>query len=175
MSKIILGVSGFALLALVGCGGMELPPVDRTPITTVEVINTTSYPELPNLPMPPEVRLLPFKTDFPRKRDETTIKNISSCINVPEEQQDDRFWERCGENPIDTKSNIFIGFDQANWNNLQSNLNTLRENNFVLRGIITQANKQRENWRNLAEQERVRSDAARKDAARRNVENTEQE
>lgn len=170
MSKKNLALGGIALF-LMGCAGTELPPVDRTPITTVEVVNTTAYPEFPNLPVPPEVRLLPFQTDFPRKRDETTIKNISSCINVPEDQQDDRFWERCGENPIDTNSNIFIGFDQQNWNNVQSNFNTLRENNFVLRGIIEQANKQREEWRRLAAQERARSDAARADAERRNAQN----
>lgn len=170
MIKSILVVGSLSLLVM-GCASNDLPPVDRTPITTVEVINTTSYPELPNLPIPPELRLLPFQTDFPRRRDETTIKNISSCINVPEEQQDDRFWERCGENPIDTRSNIFIGFDQQNWNNVQSNFNTLRENNFVLRGIIEQANNQRAEWRRLAEQERARSDAARADAERRNAQN----
>lgn len=144
------------LLLLAGCASTPAP-VDRVPQTTVTVVNTTAYPEFPDLPIPPNVRLLPFKVDFPRKSGELVVKNITNCVNVPAEERNERFWARCGENPIDTNSNIFIGFDQPNWNNVNSNFEILKENNSVLRRLLTQANTQRSNWRNLAAQERSKS------------------
>ena len=150
--------SMIALGLLAGCASTP-EPVDRTPKTTVRVINTTAYPEFPNLPVPPQVRLLPFEVDFPRDVNELTVKNITSCVNVPETERDDRFWARCGENPIQSNSNIFIGLTQDNWNNVNSNFEILRENNAVLRGLLGQANRQRSEWRRLAAEERARSAA----------------
>lgn len=153
-------VAVISILALGACASTP-DPVDRTPITTVRVVNTTAYPEFPNLPTPPEVRLLPFEVDFPRDLTQLTVRNVTNCVNVPEEQRDDRFWARCGENPIKTNSNVFIGLDQQNWSNLNSNLNLLKENNNVLRGLIDQANRQRAEWRRRADQERARAQTER--------------
>lgn len=151
--KILIAIS----LILLGACASAPDPVDRTPKTTVRVINNTAYPEFPNLPIPPDVRLLPFEVDFPRNQNQLVVKNITTCVNVPVENQDDRFWARCGENPIDTNSNIFIGLTQDNWNNINSNFEILKENNSVLRGLLNQANKQRAEWRRLAAQERART------------------
>jgi len=140
------------VLSLAACA--QTPEPSRMPQTSVTVVNTTAYPEFPDLPIPPDVKLLPFKVDFPRKSGELVVKNITACVNVSEEAQDVRFWARCGENPIDSNSNIFIGFDQPNWNNLNSNFEILKENNSILRGLLRQANKQRSGWRKLATEER---------------------
>lgn len=157
LSVIILGL---LLLLLAGCAS-DPEPVNRIPQTTVTVVNTTAYPEFPDITIPPDVKLLPFQVDFPRKMNELTIKNVTNCVNIPEEERDERFWARCGENPIDTNSNIFIGFDQPNWNNVNSNFEILKENNAVLRRLLEQGNIQRQNWRRLAKEERNRSAAER--------------
>lgn len=151
--------SVFVILALLGLGACAASPepVNRIPQTTVTVVNTTAYPEFPDIPIPPNVRLLPFQVDFPRRMDELVVKNVTNCVNVSEEARDDRFWARCGENPVDTSSNIFIGFDQTNWNNVNSNFEILKENNAILRNLLSQGNKQRQEWRRLAQQERDRA------------------
>lgn len=156
--KIIITL--LAIISLAACANIP-PEVNRIPQTTVTVVNTTAYPEFPDLPIPPDVKLLPFNVDFPRKSGELVVKNITTCVNVAEEARDDRFWARCGENPIDTNSNIFIGFDQPNWNNVNSNFEILKENNAVLRGLLRQANKQRADWRRLAVEERDKAAAKR--------------
>lgn len=148
------------LLLGAGCATTP-PPQPLKPETTVEVITTVVYPEFPDLPLPPKVRLTPFEVDMPRVMTELTVKNITDCVRVPESERDEAFWGRCGENPIDVNSNIFIGFDQENWNRLNINLKRLQENDHVLRKLLEQSNEQRREWRRLAEQERARVDSER--------------
>lgn len=152
--KIVLVVSLLALFTA-ACGQSTGTGQFR-PTTNVQVITQTAYPEFPNIPVPPPVRLVPFQADMPRDLSQTVIRNVTDCRNVPEEQQDDRFWARCGEHPIIPNSNIYIGFSQGNWNNIQTNLIKLQENDFVLRGLLEEANKQREEWRRQAQEERER-------------------
>lgn len=143
------------VMSLAAC---QTPPEDNTfePKTTVRVVTETAYPEFPDISLPPPVRLMPFEVDYPRDPDEFVVKNITSCVDVPEEQRDDAFWARCGENPILPNSNIFLGFDQQNWNNVQENFQRLKENNIVLRQLLETANRQRQLWRQQAQRERER-------------------
>jgi hypothetical protein len=151
-----------ALLLVTGCATAPAPQPLK-PETTVEVITTVVYPEFPDIPLPPKVRLTKFEADMPRVMNELTVKNITECVRVPEAERDERFWARCGENPIDVNSNIFIGFDQENWNRLNINLKRLQENDHVLRRLLEQANAQRSEWRRLAEEERTRVDSKREE------------
>jgi len=106
--------------------------------------------------VPPPVRLVPFQADMPRDLTQLTVKNVTNCVSIPEEERDERFWARCGEHPIVPNSNIYIGFSQQNWNNIQTNLITLQENDFVLRGLLEEANRLREEFRQKAQEERDR-------------------
>ncbi|KKL76562.1 hypothetical protein LCGC14_2043620, partial [marine sediment metagenome] len=78
------------------------------------------------------------------------------CKRVPEADRDNAFWNKCGEHPIVTKSNIFIGFDQTNWNIIIENFAKLREQLFKYQKRIEEVNRQREAWREKAEAERQR-------------------
>lgn len=152
---LLISFSILASLLLSGCAGTRGPETFE-PKTTVRIVTETAYPEFPNISLPPPVRLLPFEVDYPRNPNELVVKNITSCVDVPEEERDDAFWARCGENPILVDSNIFIGLDQQNWNNVQENFQKLKENNIVLRQLLETANRQRELWRQQAQRERER-------------------
>lgn len=51
------------------------------------------------------------------------VKNLSTCENV--RPQDAAFWKRCGEQPIDPDSNLFIGLDINNYKILVANLQAM--------------------------------------------------
>lgn len=156
MTKILIIAS---LLFLTACGANTQQRDFEIP-RTVETITSVAYPVFPDISIPPQPNLIPWEYDFPRDPDaDPVIKNVSSCIDVPEENQDEAFWARCGEQPIQTDSNIFIGMDQDNWNILNRNLEVLKENNFQLRERLDIANEQRQRWREMdeAERERIRS------------------
>lgn len=142
-------------LFLVGCASIEQPKPFQ-PVSKVEVVTSTVYPEFPPLQTPNELKLLPVKMDMPRDLSTLVIKDNEDCKNVPEEERDQLFWKKCGENPIIQNSNVYIGFDLRNYNNLLINLNRLKERILVLTGIIEQANEQRLNWIEKAKAERER-------------------
>ena len=120
------------------------------------MITTVTYPEFPDVVPVDPVRLLPWEHDVPRDMSNLKVKNLSTCIKVPVEKQTRSFWARCGENPILPNSNIFVGFDQSNWNNIVENFERLRENLYQYKQRIIAINKQREEWRRKAEEERKR-------------------
>ncbi len=148
---IVLVLASFVLAA---CGGAFNGSFD--PKTSIRLITITTYPEFPDIEPVSPVNLLPWKHDVPRDMDRLVIKNLTNCKNVPEENQNNSFWRRCGENPVLTNSNIFVGFDQPNWNLIQENFNKLREQNFQYRERIKAVNKQRQEWRKKTEEERQR-------------------
>jgi hypothetical protein len=147
-----------AALLLQACGANGL--VQREPVTTVRVVNTTSYPELPDIPMPMEPALIAWQYDVPRDMSRLEAKNSRECQSVPENARDDAFWTRCGLHPVVTNSNVLYGFDQDNWNIMLANFAKLREYVFQLRTRIDIANESRREWRRKAEEERLRAASA---------------
>ena len=144
-----------ALFLLGGCAADD----GFNPKSTVRVVNSMSYPEFPNVQPVFPVNLIPWQADVPRDMTKTVVKNLTSCKKVPEEDRDDAFWNRCGEHPIVTNSNIFIGFDQTNWNIIIENFAKLREQLFKYQKRVEEVNRQREAWRVKAEAERQRMTA----------------
>lgn len=151
--NIILTIA--ASIILIGCGSVGLNDTFK-PKTSVRFITTTTYPEFPNIQPVSPVNLIPWIHEAPRNTEKVVVKNISTCIKVAEEDRDRAFWNRCGENPILLNSNIFVGFDQQNWNIILENFAKLRETLYQYKQRIIAINKQREDWRRQAEEERQR-------------------
>ncbi len=148
------------LLAALLSGCAVNKPANPEPVTTVRVIQTTSYPELADIPMPVEPVLLPWEYEVPRDMSRKEPKNTAECARVPDKERDDAFWLRCGENPVVRDSNVLFGFDQRNWNIMLTNFSKLREYIFQLRARIDLANESRREWRQRAQEERKRVEAA---------------
>ncbi len=135
-------------------------PAPPEPVTTVRVVQVTSYPELPDIPLPPEPVLLPWEYEVPRDMSRKEPKNTPECERVPEKDRDEAYLQRCGEHPVIRDSNVLFGFDQRNWNILLTNFSKLREYIFQLRARIDLANESRRDWRQRANEERKRAEAA---------------
>jgi hypothetical protein len=58
------------------------------------------------------------------------------------------------------ESNVLFGFDQPNWNIMLSNFSKLREYIFQLKARVELANQSRREWRQRADEERRKADAA---------------
>ncbi len=142
-------------LLLSGCANPNNPK-EFSPVSKVEVVTSTVYPEFPPLTIPNELKLLTVKMDMPRDLSTLVIKDTEECNSVLKEDRDEIFWKKCGENPIIENSNIYIGFDLRNYNNFLINLNRLKERILVLTGIIEQANNQRLSWIEKARLEKER-------------------
>ncbi len=145
-------------MALMGCNSMRLSVPE--PVSTVRVIQTTTYPELPDIQLPAEPVLLPWEYEVPRDLSRIVAKSTPDCEKVPDKERDDAYWARCGERPVIRDSNVLFGFDQRNWNIMLSNFSKLREYIFQLRARIDLANDSRHEWRQRAEAERRRAETA---------------
>lgn len=150
--------AGVLALLLSGCALNK--PVNPEPVTTVRVVQVTAYPELPDIPLPVEPVLLPWEYEVPRDMSRKEPRPTPDCERVPDKERDDAFWQRCGENPVVRDSNVLFGFDQRNWNILLANFSKLREYIFQLRARIDLANESRREWRQRAQEERRRAEAA---------------
>ncbi len=151
---------GMLLLALLlgSCASARLTAPE--PVTTVRVVQTTTYPELPDIQMPIEPVLLPWEYEVPRDMSRLEPKSTAECERVPDKERDDAYWARCGERPVIRDSNVLFGFDQRNWNIMLSNFAKLREYIFQLRARVDLANESRREWRQRAQEERRRAEAA---------------
>lgn len=175
MNKVIISAVS-VLFLLTAC---ETETARRfEPQTTVRVISTMTYPEFPNVEPLPPLAILPWRHDMPRDTNIVSVKNITECRKVetyspenkphvvlPVEDQSIGWWKRCGENPIFPDSNIFIGFSQTDWNIILENFAKLRERNWQYKQRIIEVNRQREVWREKAEQERLRLESRQNDDA----------
>lgn len=160
--------------------------VDRefTPKSTVRVVSSMSYPQFPNIEPLPDVAVLPFVADLPRDTTIVSVKNITACrretikdpvtgkdksvklemispedkphVVLPAKEQSVSWWKKCGENPIAPNSNIFIGFSQIEWNIVLENFAKLRERIWQYKQRMIEVNRQRQEWRDKAEAERLR-------------------
>ena len=148
-TKVLIALA--ALFLLSACESTRFDPK-----STVRVVTSMSYPEIPNIEPLLPVNLIPWLADIPRDMTKTVAKNITSCRKISEEDRDDAYWNRCGEHPITSNSNIFIGFDLTNWNIIIENFAKLREQIFKYQKRMEEVNRQRESWREKAEAERLR-------------------
>lgn len=89
------------------------------PTSTVRLEATTSYPNLPDIPKPPPLDLQEFKYDMPRDK--------SGAI-IPD-------------------SNVFIGFDQSNWQIFLENQKRIEARDRMWETRIDEENKLRAEWR----------------------------
>lgn len=160
MKKILL-VS--CILLLGGCS--MFGKRDKVEVSNpIEVITTSSYPDLPDMSHPPKLNLMTPKWDYPRDMEAPmTIKNLTTCKNVPEEKQDDDFWAECGEYPIIPNSNIYRGYSYPEWL-------LFRENEAAIRGKlkeyevrIDEINRQRREWREKNAEERKKVENAKQE------------
>jgi len=139
------------VLPLAACNGTRLTEPEVK--TRVEVVNTTGYPELPDIQMPLEPALIPWEYDVPRDLSKVEPKN-EECRKTPETARDEAWDRKCGVNPVIRDSNVLYGFDQHNWNIMLSNFAKLREYIVQLKARIDAANESRQEWRAKAEKER---------------------
>jgi len=166
MTKTKVLVAFAALFLLSACESTGFNPK-----STVRVVTSMSYPEFPNVEPLLPVNIIPWQADVPRDMTKTVAKNLTSCRKVPEEDRDDAYWNKCGEHPIVSNSNIFIGFDQTNWNIIIENFAKLREQLFKYQKRVDEVNRQREAWRVKAEAERLRLSEENSDAPIKGVVN----
>lgn len=115
-----LAAVAISLSFLTACGS--------TPIgSTVRVVNSSSYPSLPDIPPLPELDLMPFEYDMPRDANGKVISN----------------------------SNIFLGFDLKNWQIMLNNFKILEGREQMWRTRVEEVNRQRAEWRKLNEQSAI--------------------
>jgi hypothetical protein len=153
--------AGLALVVLLPACASWQKSTQPEPITTVRVVNTTNYPELPDIQMPMEPTLIAWQYDVPRDQSKLEARDSEKCLKVAEKDRDDAYWaiSRCGVHPVLPDSNILYGFDQQNWNIMLSNFGKLREYIVELRARIQLANETRREWRQKAEEERNKANA----------------
>jgi hypothetical protein len=170
-----------AAILLTACSNMK-PLTQPEPVTTVKVVTKTSYPELPDIQLPPEPALMAWEYSVPRDMSQVVPKD-EACAKTPEDARNDDWnkrcvmpkdeecaktaesarndaWrQRCAMHPIVLNSNVLLGFDQANLNIMLENFTKLREYIFQLKERIDIANASREDWRRKAEEERKKETA----------------
>lgn len=149
---ILIIVLAFALSACAGLG------IEFDPKGTIDFQVKTNYPELPDMDIPPNVNLLPWKHDLPRDTTkEMIVKKLTTCLKVPKADRvksNTEFWARCGEFPVIIDTQLFIGFDQENWSIILENFTRLKLRNYQLRQRLNEVNRQRDEWRKKAEEQR---------------------
>lgn len=137
----ILGICLTVVLA--GCSTTN-KPTPFVPQTTVRVVTHTVYPTLSEINVPKSPSLKQVTWDYPRDTTtEEVIRNTTVCRAVPVAEQTVEFWAECGQFPIDPTSNLFIGLNQENYNNLNFNLETMRQHIILLNERLTLSNQQR--------------------------------
>lgn len=138
-----------AILFLAGCATTN----PATPAVTV----ITEYPNLPPIEIPEMPPLRSFRFDIPRDTTRLDVKNTKRCKSVPERKRDENFWQMCGIHPPLENTNIYLGLDEENFNNLMQNLAILRERVITLENLLKEVNKQREEWRRKNAESMARS------------------
>ncbi|MBE0619431.1 MAG: hypothetical protein IH605_02455 [Burkholderiales bacterium] len=138
-------------------------------VTTVRVVNATTYPELPDIQLPLEPTLTAWQYEIPRDMSKIEAANTAKCQSVADKDRDDAYWARCGIHPVIADSNVLYGFDQRNWNIMLSNFGKLREYIVDLKTRIGLANDTRREWRRKAEEERKKAAAERAAALQQSV------
>lgn len=141
MKKCKIILAALSVLTLAACASTSEPQ------STVRLVQSTTYPFLPDIKPVPEPELVPWNHDVPRDTSKLVVIENEKCTSVPETKRDKAFWRECGINPPLDNSNIFIGFDQDNWNIIIENFAKLRETVYQYKLRIDEVNQQRKEWR----------------------------
>ena len=137
------------MVALAGCSSFG----DAfTPKTSVQLFTTNIYPDFPNIDIPSTINILPFEWEIARDTSTVVIRNTRVCNEVPETERNSSFWKRCGTFEPLPDVNIWLGLDRPNYDNLITDLERLREQNHLLRQRLERVNEQRQEWRDLNDQ-----------------------
>jgi len=132
------------LLLLAGCG--SLTPQKET-ITVERII----YPELPPVPSIPALQLENCIFDRPRMywSDLVVISDTQCKAELkadPTKTDNPQFQKTCMEFPIDTESNIIIGFDDDGRQCFILNREKIRQHIYLYQQRIEEVNRQRKEW-----------------------------
>jgi hypothetical protein len=127
-----------SLVMLSGCG------VKVAPVAPLVLIDKNQPNIRAPVEAPPDPQLVPFVYDVPRDMNKEVVKNLSYCLDVPASKQTTSFWQECGTHPPQIGSNIFIGFDQANWNIFRQDWAKLKAREVMWQARLDQINKERQ-------------------------------
>jgi hypothetical protein len=141
MYKQIFVAMVFVVL-LAGCAGTK----------ELSLYTKSGAPNLPDILPVPKPDLIPWKHDVPRDMSKLVVENSAACKSVPESQHNASFWNRCGIHPPLENSNIYVGFDQANWAIIVEDFAKLREALHLYNLRINEVNAQRRKWRGEADE-----------------------
>lgn len=136
---------------LSGCFGINsLKPSEVS--APVRIINTTSYPDLPDMSKPAKMNLIPPVWDVPRDLTaDMDVKRLTDCINTTEDKRNTRFWAKCGEYPHIEKSNIFRGLSRDEFNTFLIMWKQIKNQLEMYSERIDLVNEQRGQWRQQIE------------------------
>jgi hypothetical protein len=118
------------------------------PNEPVRVVNTTSYPNLPDIILPPNADLESVMFNVPGDLSQQLIKNTDECQSVPASQRNRVFWVRCGDYRDASGNQIYVTLDKPNFERLRANLSKLRVRDQQFQYRVDEVNKQRQDWRN---------------------------
>lgn len=133
----------FPLIAgvfIAACGTTQQVPIVKTEIIRV-------YPDFPAIEPLPPLTLMPFEWDYPRDTTKRVSKSTGKCLETPEQQRDEAYWERCGEYAPLTNSNIFMGLSRKDFETFIVNNEKIRARLLQYKARIDEINRQREMWR----------------------------
>ena len=103
--------------------------------SSVVILEKPSYPILEEVEIPEEPSLIPMNVDLPRREYNEEYQSECSAISGIEEKK-----EECKKSGIVFDTNLYVGFDLKNWENLQINLIRIREYSYSLRKILEEIN-----------------------------------
>ncbi len=120
-------ISLLSFLFLISCAQNSLNE-DFTQPQRLYIIEKPVYPFLEKIPLPDDPQLREFEADMPRDLSKKVVKNTTECKKASQKERETRrFKEKCEEHPVILDSNIYLGFDEKNWLNLQYNFIVLKE------------------------------------------------
>ena len=134
-------VAVLLLGVVAGCSTAAIRPTDFVPETNVRVVTDTTPIPQQTLPIPTMDSLKVVSFSFPRNTTaDMVLKNTSACRNATIDERTLEFWAKCGIFPIDYTSNIYVGLTIDEFNDLQYNMELLRQYIILLKEYIDISN-----------------------------------
>jgi hypothetical protein len=98
------------------------------------------------LPSGQPLYIEPWVFDFPRNTNTSpVVKNTTSCKKIKIENQDENFWKRCGEFPVDTNSNLYLGMTLAEYKKYEIGMRQIKNSLIFKNDQIKNENLRRQN------------------------------
>lgn len=118
------------------------------PNEPVRIVNTTSFPNLPDIVLPPNLDLEDVRFSLPGDLEDRIIKNTSACQSVAAENRDKVFWLKCGQYKDIDGNIIYVTLSQPQYEALRRNLQKLQVRDQQYNYRLNTVNEQRRQWRN---------------------------